>query len=128
VSYFELSQEHFAWNETRVDDIQMRRHAMSGQLFFDILLSLGGVEDPTELYPPTGTAELKRLLEAIENLSFDSMKRDCVVYYLLKWQGDGREKGYAQKNCISPHYVALADAYWHLDSGVDTGVSLIPSS
>ena len=96
---------------------------MSNQLFFDILLSLGGIEEPAELYPPSNIHELRRLLDAIENLSFDSMKRECLIYYLLKWQMDEREKGYAYEKYISPHYVALADAYWHLDSGISIGVS-----
>lgn len=96
---------------------------MSNQLFFDILLGLGGIGDPAELYPPTGIPELTRLLNAIDNLSFDSMKRDCLVYYLLKWQEDEQAGEFAEEKYISPHYVALADAYWHLDSGVEIGVS-----
>lgn len=100
---------------------------MSNQLFFDILLGLGGIERPSDLYPPSSVPELQRLLDVIDSLSFDSMKRDCLVYYLLKWHQDDREKDYSKVKCISPHYVALADAYWHLDTAISIGVSYMLS-
>lgn len=96
---------------------------MSNELFFDILLELGGIEEPHSLYPPVDVDSLQRLLDAIDGASYDSMKRDCLVYYLLKWHGDKRELNFADRKCISPHYVAIADAYWHLDTGVNLGVS-----
>ncbi|KAI5123264.1 hypothetical protein M0805_001353 [Coniferiporia weirii] len=119
ISYFALRADEFAWNGDACDQVRARRAAMSGVLFFDILLQLGGIGDPQDLYPPADIRALKRLLDTIEHASYDSMKRDCLVYYLLKWQMDGREVGYADEKVISPHYAALADAYWLLDTGLN---------
>ncbi|KAH8113879.1 nuclear pore complex assembly-domain-containing protein [Phellopilus nigrolimitatus] len=116
-TYFALRPEEFAWAGDIFDQVQARRKAMSGVLFFDILLQLGGIDNVPSLYPPANLRALKRLLKAVEGASYDSMKRDCLMYYLLKWQMDGREVGYADEKCISPHYAALADAYWLLDTG-----------
>ena len=95
---------------------------MSGLLFFDILLRLGGIDDAPSLYPPANVSELETLLKSIRGARYDDMKRDCLIYYLLKQGCDGREVGYAREKVISPHYVALADAYWWLDSGLNLDV------
>lgn len=95
---------------------------MSGLLFFDILLKLGGIDNAPSLYPPTNFRELESLLQAIRGASYDEMKRDCLIYYLLKQGCDGREEGYAREKVISPQYIALADAYWWLDSGINLDV------
>ena len=97
---------------------------MSGLLFFDILLRLGGIDDAPSLYPPASVYELEHLLKAIRGASYDEMKRDCLIYYLLKQGCDGREVGYAREKVISPQYIALADAYWWLDSGLNLNVSI----
>ena len=95
---------------------------MSGTLFFDILLQPGGILDPPSVYPPEDAHALKNLLDAIENASYDDMKRNCLIYYLLKQGQDGRETGYVSEKMISPHYVAIADAYWFLDMGLKLDV------
>lgn len=95
---------------------------MSGTLFFDQLLNGGGINATDTLYPPEDIDSLRQLLDAVEGASYDSMKRDCLVYYLLKEHGDKRELRYADVKCISPQYSSLADAYWHLDTGVNLGV------
>lgn len=97
---------------------------MSGELFFDILLKLGGIEQPASLYPPVDVSSLQRLLDAIESVTYDTMKRDCLIYYLLRWQMDGRESTFAEEKVISPHYVSLADSYWFLDLNTNLGVSV----
>lgn len=91
---------------------------MSGELFFDILLRLGGKENAIELYPPTNYAELCRLINEVDSTSYDQMKRDCLIYYLLRWQMDGTEETYIVDKMIPGQYVVLADAYWHLDSDI----------
>lgn len=50
-----------------------------------------------------------------------------MVYFLLKWHQDGREEKFALQKCIPPQFAALADAYWHLDSGINLayGVSIL---
>lgn len=114
--------DEFAWRDPHPREIQARRAAMSDELFFDILLQLGGVEEPASVYPPTDAESLTRLLDEVDAMSYDSMKRDCLVYYLLKWQTDGQSAVYSEEKCISPHYVALADAYWMLDTGTELAV------
>ncbi len=90
---------------------------MDDTLIFDILLTAGGVRDPYMLYPPQTPEALQRLLDVIESSNYDSLKKDCLIYFLLKWHQDGREKTFQEQRCIPPQFVALADAYWHLDTG-----------
>lgn len=93
-------------------------------LIYDILLRTGGIRNPDILYPPRDEHSLIRLLEAIENSNYDTLKKDCLVYFLLKWHQDGREEKFSIQKCIPPQFSALADAYWHLDSGINVAVRL----
>jgi hypothetical protein len=95
---------------------------MNDQLIFDLLLSTGGIRRSDRLYPPTDVDSLKFLLDAIRESNYDTLKKNCLIYYLLKWHKDGREEVYRDENCISPQFVLLADAYWYLDTGVDVAV------
>ncbi|THH11437.1 hypothetical protein EW145_g675 [Phellinidium pouzarii] len=119
ILYFGVRSDEFAWRDDACDQVRARRAAMSGSLFFDMLLQLGGIEDAQNIYPPPDLRSLYRLLEAVKCVSFDSMKRHCLVYYLLKWHMDGREVGFVSEKVISPHYAALADVYWLLDTGLN---------
>ena len=85
-------------------------------------MQMGGVENTADLYPPTDVLSLHELLLAVHRATYDSMKKDCLIYYLLKWHGDGRELTYAEKHCISPHYAAIANAYCALVLGMLTFV------
>ncbi|KAI8976576.1 nuclear pore complex assembly-domain-containing protein [Trametes punicea] len=127
MQYFDTSPEHFAWRAPRPKDIEVRRAHMSDMLLFDILLSLGGVRHPDSLFPPMNSQSLEKLLDAIRQSTYDTLKQDCLVYYLLKWHQDGREDDFREKRCIPPQFAALADAYWHLDSGINVAraVSLL---
>ena len=91
---------------------------------FDILLTSGGIRAPDTLYPPSDVQGLSRLLHAIEGSKYDRLKKNCLVYFLLKWHKDEREKGFAEEKSIMPQFVALADAYWYLDSGYNVAVRL----
>ncbi|KAI0052073.1 hypothetical protein FA95DRAFT_1483960, partial [Auriscalpium vulgare] len=100
-------------------DIEARRAQMSDLLIFDILLSSGGLRQPDALYPPADAPALHRLLDAILHEStYDALKKDCLVYFLLKWHQDGREERFKDDRCIPPQFAMLSDAYWHLDSGI----------
>lgn len=99
---------------------------MNDQLIFDVILSTGGIGRPYELYPPTDVESLEVLLDAIRNSTYDTLKKDCLIYYLIKWHKDGREEVYRDEKCIPPQFVLLADAYWHLDTGIDVAVRLMP--
>lgn len=72
------------------------------------------------LYPPHDLEGLHKLLQAIDNTTYDTLKRDCLVYYLLKWHKDGREERFQMNRCIPPQFALLADAYFYLDTGVNT--------
>ncbi|KIP12081.1 hypothetical protein PHLGIDRAFT_62558, partial [Phlebiopsis gigantea 11061_1 CR5-6] len=100
--------------------IEDRRARMSDVLVFDFLLAAGGVKHPDMLYPPRDVEGLKRLLDQIEETTYDTLKKDCLVYFLLKWHEDDRASRFQEARCIPPQFVALADAYWHLDSGKET--------
>ncbi|KAG2354071.1 nuclear pore complex assembly-domain-containing protein [Suillus spraguei] len=117
----------FPWTTTRSAEIESRRAQMADVLIFDVLLIRGGIRQPDMLYPPTDLHSLRRLLDAINDSSYDSLKKDCLVYILLKWFQDGREAVYAEEKCIPPQFVSLADAYWHLDTGihVEKAVSIL---
>ncbi|OCB86310.1 hypothetical protein A7U60_g6622 [Sanghuangporus baumii] len=116
---FSDKTEQLPWTQDVCNHILARRAAMSGQLFFDMLLRLGGIDNPASIYPPCDLLSLKVLIDAILDLSYDSMKRDCLVYYLLKQLQKGKEVSFAYERSISSHYVALTDAYWELDSGIN---------
>lgn len=75
------------------------------------------------LYPPESQEGLQKLLDAIESSQYDVLKKDCLVYFLLKWHQDGRERNFAVQRCIPPQFSSLADAYWHLDTGINVAVS-----
>lgn len=85
----------------------------------------GGIRDPVPLYPPVDVPSLLQLLQAIENSTYDTLKKDCLVYFLLKWHQDGRETKFADERCIPPQFSALSDAYWHLDTGDNLSVRAI---
>ena len=121
ISYFDVSN-NFAWRKTRSTEIEQRRALLGDTLIFDLLLSRGGIQKPDALYPPADVSALQQLLDAIEESQYDTLKKECLVYYLLKWHQDGREGRFQQDRCIPPHFAALADAYWLLDTGADVSV------
>lgn len=122
---FDTSPEKFPWRAPVPREIEARRAQMDDILIFDILLTAGGVRQPHALYPPRDVQTLRKLLDAIEATSYDGLKKDCLIYFLLKWHQDDREVQFMEERCIPPQFVALADAYWYLDSGLDIPVSLV---
>lgn len=103
---------------------------MSDLLIFDVLLTRGGIHSPDMLFPPADWAALNRLLDAIDESFYDILKKDCLVYILLKWAWDtdpkeanpGWDVRYLQDRCIAPQFATLADAYWLLDTGTHLDV------
>ncbi|KAF8903312.1 nuclear pore complex assembly-domain-containing protein [Gymnopilus junonius] len=118
INFFDVSN-NFPWQDPCPEQIRLRRADMNDILLFDILLKSGGIEEIYSLYPPVDEARLRELLEAIESSSYDTLKKDCLVYFLLKWHQDGRERHFQQQRSIPPQFAALADAYWHLDTGIN---------
>ncbi|KAG7448654.1 uncharacterized protein BT62DRAFT_992665 [Guyanagaster necrorhizus] len=130
LSYFDVTDELFPWQDNVVEEIERRRASLNDMLLFDILLSLGGIREPDTLYPPRDVQSLERLLNAISASQYDVLKKDCLVYFLLKWYEDGREGKFEQARSIPPQFCALSDAYWHLDAGlnVQRAVALLSDS
>ncbi|KAF8965027.1 nuclear pore complex assembly-domain-containing protein [Flammula alnicola] len=118
ISFFDVSS-NFPWQEPRPEQIRFRRALMLDSLVFDVLLMSGGISEPYLVYPPEDPQSLKILLDTIESSHYDTLKKDCLVYFLLKWHQDGRERNFQQQRCIPPQFAALADAYWHLDTGIN---------
>lgn len=123
LNFFDCPPESFPWTEQRVEEIQHRRAAMSDSLLFDILLSLGGIPEPDTLFPPIDADSLRRLLQAIGNSRYDELKKECLVYMLLKAYPDGRAEVFREKRSVLPQFCSLAEAYWLLDSGLNIPVS-----
>ncbi|KAF8137366.1 nuclear pore complex assembly-domain-containing protein [Boletus edulis] len=108
---------------------------MSDLLIFDHLLIRGGIRNPDMLFPPADWTALKKVLDAVDQSVYDILKKDCLVYILLKWTWDidpretnaGWDVRYIQDRCIPPQFAALADAYWMLDTGthLDKAVSIL---
>ncbi|KAI0323778.1 hypothetical protein GY45DRAFT_530748 [Cubamyces sp. BRFM 1775] len=127
MQYFDLNPDQFAWRPPRLHDIHVRRAHMSNMLFFDILISSGGIRHSDTLFPPTDPESLQKLVQAVRQSTYDVLKQDSLIYYLLKWHQDGREDEFREKRHIPPQFAALSDAYWHLDSGINVAraVSLL---
>ena len=115
----------FPFTSHKTQSIESRRACMSDLLIFDVLLIRGGIRSPDMLFPPADWPSLRKLLDAIDDTVYDILKKDCLVYILLKWAWDmdpketnpGWDARYLQERCIAPQFAALADAYWLLDTG-----------
>ncbi|KAJ3882787.1 nuclear pore complex assembly-domain-containing protein [Lentinula edodes] len=130
LGYFDVTADLFPWHKERVQAIEQRRAILDDTLLFDILLTLGGIREPDTLFPPNDVPGLQRLLNAIAESTYDALKKDCLVYYLLKWHRDGRERRFQRDRLIPPQFAQLAEAYWCLDAAVNVpiAVSLLSDS
>ncbi|KAG6916735.1 hypothetical protein DXG01_005555 [Tephrocybe rancida] len=117
--YFDTSDTGFAWRESLPRKIKERRVVMGDKFIFDILLEAGGIDSPAMLFPPDTVEDLEILLHSIELSDYDNLKKECLVFYLLKWHNDGREVRFQAERSIPSQFVNLAEAYWHLDAGHD---------
>jgi hypothetical protein len=121
-SYLSYFEDQIPWTEEKAQEIQNRRALLNDELVFDTLLYQVGVRDADVLFPPTDSYGLERLVAAIETSTYDQMKKDGLVYYLLKWREDSAAQDFMHERGIFPQFVILADAYWELDAGRDIKV------
>ncbi|KAJ8516277.1 hypothetical protein ONZ45_g6399 [Pleurotus djamor] len=119
LSYFETSNATFPWRGGRPQEIERRRAQLNDVFIFDLILAGGGVRNSDTLFPPHDVTGLEDLLAGIESSNYDTLKKEGLIYWLLKWHMDGRELKFSEDRCIPPQLVALSDAYWCLDAGVD---------
>jgi hypothetical protein len=87
---------------------------MGGDLFFDELLKLAGI-DAHAIYPPRDVPTFHHLINSILNTSWDDFQQSCLIYYLLRHWEDGREKPFAQSKQLPPQFMFVSDAYYLLD-------------
>ncbi|KAF5345891.1 hypothetical protein D9758_011455 [Tetrapyrgos nigripes] len=124
LQYFDTDSVNFPWRESRPAEIDQRRAMLGDLLLYDVLLQNGDIHEPDLIYPPRDVSGLHRLLEAIATSTYDDLKKDCLIYYLLKWHMDGRESRFQQERCIIPQFAKLADAYWCLDTGLNVAYAI----
>ncbi|CAE6424632.1 unnamed protein product [Rhizoctonia solani] len=121
---FDLSPQGFPWTETQREMIIRRREEeMGGDLFFDELLKLAGIDAHT-VYPPRDVPTFHHLVNSILNTSWDDFQQSCLIYYLLKHWDDGREKPFAQSKQLPPQFMFVSDAYYLMD--VDRAEEAVP--
>ena len=81
------------------------------------------------LYPPKDVLGLRKLLSAIGSCSFDTLKKACLVYYLLRDTLDEhRAASFAQTKLIPAQFVSLTDGYWHMDNNINEVCHISPVS
>lgn len=107
------------WSKTANAVRKTRQTMPDGLLFLDRLLQLAFVDRMSciaskcnaclvahsrrlsaVLYPPTDYPGLRKLIDAIKDSTFDTLKADCLVYYLLKDYQDGREAQFAKARAL----------------------------
>ena len=115
--WFELFDvTKFPFDELTCSVILKRREQLNGQLFFDIILESTNLNNFKELYPPNDTSAFQRLFEAY-SATMDSLRKNCITYYLLKWWNEPKANKFRYKKPIPPHFVASTDAYFNFDKG-----------
>ncbi|WAQ81833.1 hypothetical protein PtA15_2A145 [Puccinia triticina] len=95
--------------------LRSREETIDGMLFFDRLMKIGSVPNFKDLFPPSHPSRLRHLLDSIDACDFDLLKKNCLVYYLLKEYGDGRENRFAIDRIIPSHFTRGLDGIWALD-------------
>ncbi|KAH9461921.1 hypothetical protein MJO28_003315 [Puccinia striiformis f. sp. tritici] len=95
--------------------LRSRDETIDGMLFFDRLMKLGSIPNFKDLFPPPHPSRLRQLLDSIDACGFDLLKKNCLVYYLLKEYGDGRETRFAIDRLIPSHFSRGLDGLWALD-------------
>lgn len=95
--------------------LRTREETIDGMLFFDRLMKLGSIPNFEEIFPPSHPSRLRQLLDSIDACSFDLLKKNCLVYYLLKEYADGREARFAIDRLIPSHFTRGLDGLWALD-------------
>ncbi|KNZ62202.1 hypothetical protein VP01_12g3 [Puccinia sorghi] len=95
--------------------LRSRQETIDGLLFFDRLMKIANIPNFNLLFPPTHPSRLRHLLDSIEACHFDLLKKNCLVYYLLKEYRDSRETRFAIDRLIPSHFSRGLDGLWALD-------------
>ena len=94
-----------------------RRSLMSDELVFDLLLEQASIASPQSLFPPASPETLLDLLTAIAKCPWDSLKKSCLLFYLLSYVSPEIAAEHAKNWALPAQFVHLAHACFLLDSG-----------
>ncbi|KAA1100861.1 Ras GTPase activating protein ira2 [Puccinia graminis f. sp. tritici] len=61
----------------------------------------GPIPNFKDLFPSPHPSHLRQLLDSIDARAFNLLKKNCLVYYLLKEHGDGRENCFSARRSMS---------------------------
>ncbi|KAL1914574.1 uncharacterized protein VTP21DRAFT_8199 [Calcarisporiella thermophila] len=115
--WFDLHPDKFSYPKAVAQQIESKRRRMDGQLFIDRLLQYAEIEIG-QVYPPRDINQLQHLVRAVFKCDLDSLKKHCIVYYLLRdTRINARASTYASKYLIPWYFCRLMDGYWALDQG-----------
>lgn len=115
--YFDTSAAKFPWTPEKCRRLTARRVELQhGTLFIDDIFMNAGIA-AEDLYPPQTPNAFRLLLEAIQDSSFDSTKKNSLMYYLLRMWRDGRQIAWAQNKSLPIQYAMVMDGYWAMDEG-----------
>lgn len=94
-----------------------RRSLMSDELIFDLLLEQASIASPQSLFPPDSPETLLDLLTAIAKCPWDSLKKSCLLFYLLSYVSPDVAAEHAANWALPAQFVHLAHACFLLDMG-----------
>lgn len=117
---FSTSAKDFIYKTKVIHEKNSLRRSHSNVLFFDLILEqIANI--PTEeikgLYPPHSSADLQQLYKRIRDLDIDGLKKDCILYYLVKdGKNPTRESAYVKESALPENFRHLMDGYHALDN------------
>ena len=135
--WFPVGTAVVAATKAKLEEVQQARRNLDGELFIDRLLGCFGVDvkngddhdnnddhgtsatTKKQWYPPKNRASMLELVRTIiDNEQFEEIQKHCIVYYLLKEDGNHRRPlDYAKEFMIPVHFQLLMDGYWAMDHG-----------
>ncbi|KAI9593087.1 nuclear pore complex assembly-domain-containing protein [Syncephalis fuscata] len=105
----------FPYDNKTKKNITAARKLFGGHLCIDRLLTFAGVEIGS-LYPPSNEGQLKKLICAIYECDLDQIKKDSIVYYLIReCQDNTIINSFIQSRSIPLPYQQAITGYWLLD-------------
>ncbi|KAK9468984.1 nuclear pore complex assembly-domain-containing protein [Lipomyces arxii] len=109
--------EEFPYNDEYNNTINNQRTKLDGKLFFDLLSSdIADVQNVVTMYPPSNKQGLIELHEEIAFSGADTLKKQCLIYYILKdFTSTTASEEYAESCPLPPAYKYLLDGIHALD-------------
>ncbi|KAK9461601.1 nuclear pore complex assembly-domain-containing protein, partial [Lipomyces oligophaga] len=106
----------FPYNQKIQNFIRGQRSKLSGSLFFDLLCSnIVGIQDVHLVYPPAKGEVLRDLFEQIDSANSDLLKKQLLLYYILKDFGLQNAKEFSEQVLLPEAHKMLIDGVYYLD-------------